>query len=600
MRRFVFLAVVALVMAVVLVSPTQAATPFTVINTNDSGEGSLRQAILDANGAAGEDTINFNLVSPATITLVSQLPNITDGAGLIIDGGSANITVSGNNTVRVFEVGTSTISGAKLTLNNLTVANGKAINGGGILNNSSNTLMVNNSTISGNSAVVEGQSGGIGGGIHNSGALTVSNSTISDNNASNAGGIWNDTSSTLTVSNSTVSGNKANFVGGIYNSQGTLTVSNSTISNNTGFLDGVGLYVTTRSTTTLKNTIVANNLAANGLPSGKDCLADIPITDGGYNLDSGTSCGFTTENNSLSSTDPMLGPLADNGGPTKTHALLEGSPALDKGNSFSATTDQRGVARPQGAAPDIGSFELEQPDTTAPTAKAPKHTFTTLSTLGTTTVPVKLTWSATDNTGGSGIASYRLQQSVNGGAYTNVALPSATATTISPSLAPGTNTYRYRVAAKDNAGNLSTWAAGPSFKVRAFQESSSAIVDTGSWITSALSGAYGGSVQSASALGRNATFTAPAGSKNVEWVSYRGNRGKAQVWLDGVQQDAKPSVTGIQPFDLYSSTVQARKVVFSKAVSPTTSHKLEVRVLGQKNGSSTSTRVDIDAFVTTS
>jgi hypothetical protein len=72
------------------------------------------------------------------------------------------------------------------------------------------------------------------------------------------------------------------------------------------------------------------------------------------------------------------------------------------------------------------------------------------------------------------------------------------------------------------------------------------------------------------------------------------------VWLDGVQQDANPNLTGIQPFDLYSSSVQARKVVFSKAVSAATTHKLEVRVLGQKNTSSTSTRVDIDAFVRTS
>jgi CSLREA domain-containing protein len=599
-------------MAVVIAVPAQAAT-FTV-NTaadeqNTNGEWcSLREAIINANqndqsgstdcpAGVGEDTINFDpSLSGQTITLGSQLPAVTDGAGLVIDGGSAKITVSGNNTVGVFEVGTSTISGAKLTLNNLTVANGRALLGAGILNNSSNTLKVNNSTLSGNTAYTEGQSGGVGGGIDNSGALTVRNSTISDNSASNAGGIFNNPSGTLTVSNSTVSGNSANFVGGIYN-EGTLTVRNSTISNNTGFIETGGIYES-GTNTTLKNTIVANNLGANNLPSGEDCSGT--ITNGGYNLDSGTSCGFTTQNNSLSSTDPILGPLADNGGPTKTHALLEGSPAIDKGNSFGATTDQRGVARPQGAAPDIGSFELEKPDTTAPTAKAPIHSFTTLSTLAATTVPVKLTWSATDNTGGSGIASYQLQQSINGGAYTNVALPSATATTISRSLAPGTNTYRYRVAAKDNAGTLSAWATGPSFKVRAFQESSSAIVDSGSWTTSALSGAYGGSVQSASALGRNATFTAPAGSKNVEWVSYRGNRGKAQVWLDGVQQDAKPSVTGIQPFDLYSSTVEARKVVFSKAVSPTTSHKLEVRVLGQKNGSSTSTRVDIDAFVTTS
>jgi hypothetical protein len=111
---------------------------------------------------------------------------------------------------------------------------------------------------------------------------------------------------------------------------------------------------------TLKNTTVANN------PSTGQCggTGGVPITDGGYNLDSGTSCGFATENNSLSSTNPMLGPLADNGGPTKTHALLEGSPAIDKGNSFGATADQRSVSRPLGPASDIGSFEFM--DTTAP------------------------------------------------------------------------------------------------------------------------------------------------------------------------------------------------------------------------------------------
>jgi Regulator of chromosome condensation (RCC1) repeat len=275
-------------------------------------------------------------------------------------------------------------------------------------------------------------------------------------------------------------------------------------------------------------------------------------------------------------------PNVNYNGPDTNSASRSGSCTDEAGNSASSA-----------------NFNFKY-DATAPTAKAPTHTFTTLSTLATSTAPVKLTWSATDNPGGSGVASYQLQQSVNGGTYSNVTLPSATATTISRSLAPGTNTYRYRVAAKDNAGNLSAWATDPSFKVSAFQESSSAIVDTGSWTTSALSGAYGGSVQYASALGRKATFTVPAGSKNVEWVSYRGQRGKAQVWLDGVQQDANSSVTGIQPFDLYSSSVQARKVIFSKAVSSTTTHKLEVRVLGQKNASSTSTRVDIDAFVTTS
>jgi hypothetical protein len=288
-------------------------------------------------------------------------------------------------------------------------------------------------------------------------------------------------------------------------------------------------------------------------------------------------------------------------------ALLTPSSVLEANTTYTAT-----VKGGPGGVKDLAGNALAQdhswtfttaaspPDTTAPVATAPAQSFPTTSTLGTSTIPVKLAWSATDNAGGSGVASYVLQRSVNGGSYSNVTLPSATTTTITPSLTP-TYTYRYRVQAKDKAGNVSAWAYGPSFKVTAYQESSSAIADTGTWTTSSLSGAYGGSVQYASALGRNATFTVPVGSKNVEWVSTTAsNRGKAQVWLDGVQQDADPNVTGIQPFDLYSSSTQPRSAVFSKAVDPATSHKLEVKVLGQKNPSSTGTRVDVDAFVGTS
>ena len=250
----------------------------------------------------------------------------------------------------------------------------------------------------------------------------------------------------------------------------------------------------------------------------------------------------------------------------------------------------------------LNNTSTPPPDTTAPTAKAPKHSFTTLSTLGTSTVPVKLTWSATDNPGGSGIASYQLQQSVS---LTEELIPTSRCLRLRQppslaSLAPGTNTYRYRVAAKDNAGNLSAWVAGPSFKVTAYQESSSAIVDTGSWTTSALTNAYGGSVQSASALGRNATFTVPVGSKNVEWVSNRGQPWQSPSVAGRRSAGCQPQSDGdtaLRPVLLYCT---GRKVVFSKAVSATTSHKLEVRVLGQKNASSTSTRVDIDAFVRTS
>jgi hypothetical protein len=122
-------------------------------------------------------------------------------------------------------------------------------------------------------------------------------------------------------------------------------------------------------------------------------------------------------------------------------------------------------------------------------------------------------------------------------------------------------------------------------------EPSTAIVDTGAWSTAALSGAYGGSVQYASAAGRKVTFTVPVGTKNVGWVSTKAsNRGLADVYLDGAFQ---------KRVDLYSATGQPRSLVFSKAVNPAITHKLEVRVLGQKNASSTGTRVVVDAFLLT-
>jgi hypothetical protein len=429
MRPLALLAWAVLAASVMMMLASQAqALTYTVINTNDSGEGSLRQAILDANASSGvADTIDFApSVSGQTITLSSELPAVTDGAGLTIDGGSVDITLSGNNAVRVFVVA----SGAELTLNNLTVANGRADVAGGILNagtlevnsstisgNSANdnsggihngaTLTVNNSTISGNSAgtfsggihndgtlevnssTISGNSAGgtDNGGIGNTGTATVSNSTISGNSADRGGGgiVSTGGGATLTVNNSTISGNSANNdSGGILNTEGTLEVNNSTISGNSagsnnGGIGNTGTLEVSNSTIsgnsanngggiltiigsgTLKNTIVANN-------EGGNCAGT--ITDDGSNLEwPGNACGFAL------SADPNLGPLQDNGGPTLTHALQEGSPAIDQGNSFTATTDQRGEVRPSdfftipnaSDGSDIGAFELQAPpDTSAP------------------------------------------------------------------------------------------------------------------------------------------------------------------------------------------------------------------------------------------
>jgi VCBS repeat-containing protein len=200
----------------------------------------------------------------------------------------------------------------------------------------------------------------------------VNNSTISDNVSVDGAGIYNN-SGTLEVNNSTISGNSASLSGtggGIYNS-GTLEVDNSTISGNSAAGAGGGIY--NGRTATLKNTIVANNTARF---NGGNCFGNVPITDGGYNLEwPGNDCGIAL------SADPKLGPLQDNGGSTKTHALLPGSPAIDKGNSFGATTDQRGEERPHdlvsiqnatgGDGSDIGAFEVQ---TLPPVANADAYT----------------------------------------------------------------------------------------------------------------------------------------------------------------------------------------------------------------------------------
>jgi hypothetical protein len=162
------------------------------------------------------------------------------------------------------------------------------------------------------------------------------------------------------VSNSTISRDAANIGGGGIShdtrTTGSAKIFNTTISSNSvpgG--DGSGIF--NGSKVTMWNTIVANNLGSD------DCFDT--VTDGSNNLDSGTSCGFKTANNSLSETDP----LADNGGPTETRALLAGSPAINKGdNDFALDADgktlqydQRGLgfARILGPAVDIGAFEVQ-------------------------------------------------------------------------------------------------------------------------------------------------------------------------------------------------------------------------------------------------
>jgi len=396
----------------------QTGSNFIVNSSADTDDGvcgancTLREAINAANAISGADTITFD--AGYTITLGSQLPAVntyititgSGAANTIIQASDCNpITLKDSSNAdcaaaayRVFQV----ISGGNLTLDSLTVRHGNSADyGGGVCN--AGTLTVTNSTFSGNSASYYG--GGIsningtltvtnstfsgnsasiiGGGIYNQGALTVTNSTFSENSATGGGGIYNNGSGTLTITNSsfywnfaddgggngtgggvrnagtlTITNssffeNSADYGGGVYNSGGTLTVTNSTFSGNSASYGG---GILNYSTTTLKNTIVANSTG------GGDCYG--AITADAYNLDSDGSCGGATQKTSL---EINLGALADNGGPTQTFALLPGSAAIDAGddtvcddNPGPNNLDQRGVTRVgNGAHCDIGAFEAE-------------------------------------------------------------------------------------------------------------------------------------------------------------------------------------------------------------------------------------------------
>ncbi|MGD2079115.1 MAG: choice-of-anchor Q domain-containing protein [Chloroflexota bacterium] len=190
-------------------------------------------------------------------------------------------------------------------------------------------LDVSHSTFSDNTAIA-------GGALSNqyNGRLTVRHSTINSNTASVGGGI--DSNDWLTVTHSTVSGNMAQSNGGgLYVSRG-FTLTHSTVSDNSAGGEGGGIYGTPQSGY-MANSIVANNTG------GGDCSGD--IVSEGHNLDSDSTCGLDGPGD-ISASYPKLGPLQDNGGPTWSHDLLAGSPALDAGSCPGETVDQRGFFRP--------------------------------------------------------------------------------------------------------------------------------------------------------------------------------------------------------------------------------------------------------------
>ena len=284
--------------------------------------------------------IYFAVTGTITLNSLGTLPAL-DSNMKILGAGANALTVKRDPAASAF--GSFTVnSGKTVTISDLTISNGSAGSGGGIRNNHG-TLTVNNSTVSGNSADA-------GGGIENFGEdsgsaiLTVSNSTLSDNSATNGtgGGIRNTGqfggSAAVTVNNSTLSGNSANFNGGgnITPLGAGVTVKNSTFSGNSANQGG-GIHSS-------QGTVMIGGTILKAGASGAN-IVGFAITSLGYNLSSDNGGGFLTATGDQINTDPMLDPngLQNNGRPTLTIALQPGSPAIDKGKDFTAsTTDQRG------------------------------------------------------------------------------------------------------------------------------------------------------------------------------------------------------------------------------------------------------------------
>jgi CSLREA domain-containing protein len=334
---------------------------------------------------AGEDlaaTGDLDITGPVTINGAGAATTIID-AGRIdrvfdIFDTAGNVTIQGL-TVRNGFPGLSTFGGgiwnsAVLTLSQVRVDGSEGRLGGGGIQNDGD-LTANDVTLSGNMTNSQG------GGLYNTGVALLERVTVSGNSSvAAAGGIQND--GTLTLTNVTISGNTAATDGGGLNNGVTATLENVTVASN-GANRGGGLF--TPGDVTLGNTIVANSV------TGGSCNSSGTVMSLGSNLDSDGTCQFTGPGD-LSGVAAGLGSLADNGGPTETHALLAGSPAIDAAQGCPPpATDQRGVARPLDgngdglAVCDIGALETTfQPPMT--TTTMPQST--TSTTLPTTDAPI--------------------------------------------------------------------------------------------------------------------------------------------------------------------------------------------------------------------
>jgi hypothetical protein len=364
-----------------------------VVTTNsDSVPGSLRQAVADAQSGA---TITFApALSGQTLSVTNGLIGIVRSITIDASSLSEGVIINGHGSNSLFHCGSQTTN----TLTGLTLTGGRSAFGGGAILNDS-LLTLNNCTITGNVA-------NEGGALFDFASSTLNNCTIVSNYARYGGGFENDGGGTLTLNNCTVAGNFAtNDGGGILNFF-TLNLSNCTVVGNQAFSGG-GISIDANGTLSLNNSIVAGNTATFE-----------PQISGGISSSTGVN---------ITSSNPMLAPLGDYGGPTQTMPPLPGSPAIDPvgGDTASAfATDQRGLLRVVNGTVDVGAVEMQP-------ASSPPPRITGAEILGDGTFQLSF----------SNIAGTSFQVL----ASTNVSLPTSNWSTIGPAseTPPGSGQFQF-------------------------------------------------------------------------------------------------------------------------------------------------------------
>ncbi len=354
---------------------------YVVNNPTDTvvvGKTNLRQAIDAANVNGVANTITFDstvFATSQTIVLGGTQLELSNSSGLqTITGPTAGVTVSGGGLSRVFAVD----AGASVSMSGITITqgNGQGVGGsgrdGGAIY-SAGTLTLTGCTISNSTTI-----GGFGAGVKNDGSLTLTGSTVSGNTNSGFGGGIMSPSGTVVIDSSTFSNNSADRGAGVMSGSGgggSLTITNSTFTGNTARV-GAAIDVWSGMTLT-SSTLSLNTATAGGAGQAINSVNSLPVvlnndiiannSGAGHNFDgnaptgSNNIFGDSNSTGSLTNTiigDPQLAPLANNGSPNQTMALLPNSPAINAGNPATASVnDERGLVRFGNS--DIGAFEYQ-------------------------------------------------------------------------------------------------------------------------------------------------------------------------------------------------------------------------------------------------